>query len=47
MEAEKQLREETITEHKAYIKPQIILELELETYAGSPLGIPFPEDLEE
>ena len=46
METEKQPRLEEIIEHKAYIKPQIILELELETYAGSPLSLPFPEELE-
>lgn len=30
---------------KAYTKPGIIHELELETRAGSPLGLPFPNPL--
>jgi len=29
---------------KPYSKPEIILELELETRAGSPLGLPDPMD---
>ncbi len=31
---------DTNTERKPYIKPEIIHELELETRAGSPVGIP-------
>jgi hypothetical protein len=30
---------------KPYIKPEIVHELELETRAGSPLGLPDPSDL--
>jgi hypothetical protein len=30
---------------KLYVKPEIVHELELETRAGSPLGLPSPFDL--
>ncbi|GAB4529687.1 MAG: hypothetical protein Fur0018_16450 [Anaerolineales bacterium] len=32
------------SEHKPYEKPAIVHELELETRAGSPLGLPNPFD---
>ena len=34
-----------ITERKPYPPPEIVHELELETRAGSPLGLPDPLDL--
>ena len=32
-------------QRKAYIKPEVVCELELETRAGSPLGFPNPLNL--
>jgi hypothetical protein len=41
------MTEETIikTDRKPYSPPEIVHELELETRAGSPLGLPDPLDL--
>jgi hypothetical protein len=38
------IQEET-SQRKPYTKPEIVHELELETRAGSPLGLPDPLDL--
>ena len=40
------LIETQLTTRKPYAKPEIIHELELETRAGSPLGIPNPDPLD-
>ena len=44
---EQQPRTKPVSETKVYAEPRIILEIELETRAGSPLSLPDLESLQE